>query len=62
MAWRVVINHEKCTGDGECVKVCPVSVFEVQGEKAVVVKEEECVGCESCVEACPSSAITVTEI
>jgi NAD-dependent dihydropyrimidine dehydrogenase PreA subunit len=61
MAWRVEIDEDKCTGDEECVNVCPVGVLEMQNDKAVVVNEDECLGCESCIEVCPSGAITVTE-
>jgi NAD-dependent dihydropyrimidine dehydrogenase PreA subunit len=62
MAWRVEIDEDKCTGDEECVNVCPVGVIEMQGDKAVVVAEDECLGCESCIEVCAAGAITVTEI
>jgi len=62
MSWRVEIDEEKCTGDEECVNVCPAGVLEMQGGKAAVVNEDECLGCESCVEVCPSAAITVTEL
>ena len=61
MSWNVIVNADKCTGDGECVDICPVEVYELQGSKAVPVKAEECLGCESCVEVCPSDAITVEE-
>ncbi len=47
MAWRVEVDTDKCTGDEECVNVCPVGVFEMQDEKAVPVNEDECLGCES---------------
>ena len=45
MAWRVEIDDDKCTGDEECVNVCPVGVMEMQNEKAVVINEDECLGC-----------------
>ena len=62
MAWKVTVDHDKCTGDGECVDVCPVEVYEIQDGKAVPVNEEECLGCESCVEVCEQDAITIEEI
>lgn len=62
MAWRVEVDAEKCTGDEECVNICPTGTFEMQDGKVVVVNEEECLGCESRIEACPSGAITVTEV
>ena len=37
MAWNVTVDHDKCTGDGECVDVCPVEVYELQDGKAVPV-------------------------
>ena len=61
MGWRVEVDEDKCTGDEECVNVCPVGVFEMKGDKANPVNEEECLGCESCIEVCPAGAITVTE-
>lgn len=61
MAWLVEVDEDKCTGDEECVNICPTGVFEMQGDKAVVVNPDECLGCESCIEACPSGAITLTE-
>ena len=62
MGWNVEIDEEKCTGDEECVNVCPSAVLEMEGGKAVVANTDECLGCESCVEVCPSGAITVTEV
>jgi NAD-dependent dihydropyrimidine dehydrogenase PreA subunit len=57
----VTVDNDKCVGDGNCVDVCPVQVFELQNEKAVVVNPDECLGCESCVEVCETGAITITE-
>ena len=62
MAFSVEVDADKCTGDEECVNVCPVGVFEMQGDKSVPVNEDECLGCESCIEVCEAGAITVTEI
>ena len=52
MGYTITIDTDKCTGDGECVDVCPVEVYELQDGKAVAVNEDECLGCESCVEVC----------
>ncbi len=57
----VTVDTEKCVGDGNCVDVCPVGVYELQDNKAVVVNGDECLGCESCLEVCETGAITVTE-
>lgn len=61
MGYSPVVDQDKCTGCGECVDVCPVEVFEMDGDKSSVAKPDECLGCESCVEVCESEAITVEE-
>ena len=58
----VAVDAEKCVGDGNCVDVCPVGVYELQDNKAVVINGDECLGCESCIEVCETGAITVTEV
>ncbi len=62
MAWQVEVDVDQCTGDEECVNVCPAGVLEMDGDKANPANVDECLGCESCVEVCPSAAITVTEM
>ncbi len=57
----VTVDAEKCVGDGNCVDVCPVQVFELQDNKAVPVNPDECLGCESCVEVCETGAINISE-
>lgn len=61
MAYNVIVDKDKCTGCGECVDVCPVSVYELQNNKSVPVNAEDCIGCEACVEVCPVDAITIEE-
>jgi NAD-dependent dihydropyrimidine dehydrogenase PreA subunit len=60
--WQVTVDKEKCTGDEECVDICPVDVFEMVDGKAEPVNMEDCEGCESCVEVCEEDAITVEEV
>lgn len=62
MGYRVLVDLEKCVGDGECAEICPVEVYQIQDGHAVAVHEEECLGCESCVEVCESGAIVVEEL
>lgn len=65
---KVKVDWEKCNGDGVCVEVCPVEVFELQNvpdfedtEKSVPVREDECILCMACVASCPTEAIAVEE-
>ena len=60
--YKVEVDQEKCIGCGECVDICPVDVYEMQGEKSVPVNADECIGCESCIEVCDQEAIIVTEV
>lgn len=60
--FRVTVDKDKCTGDAECVDVCPVDVYEMVDGKSDPVNADECLGCESCVEVCEAGAITVEEV
>ena len=62
MAYNVTVDNDKCNGDGECIDICPVAVYEMQEGKSVPVNADECLGCESCLEVCPTSAITIEEM
>ncbi|MGQ9538565.1 MAG: 4Fe-4S dicluster domain-containing protein [Candidatus Bathycorpusculaceae bacterium] len=75
MLWRglkvmpkVKVDWSKCNGDGVCVEVCPVNVFELKKlpeypdtQKSVPVRESDCIACMACVTSCPTQAITVEE-
>ncbi len=61
MGYRVIVDIDKCVGDGECVDVCPVEVYELKDGKAVATNMDECLGCESCVEVCEKEAIVIEE-
>ncbi len=49
-------DHEKCTGCGQCVDICPVQVIEMEGDFPSVDKEW-CIGCGVCAVPCPSGAV-----
>jgi len=54
---KITVDHDKCTGTGECVTACPVEIFELNGGKAVCKNLSECIECCACVNACPNNAI-----
>jgi NAD-dependent dihydropyrimidine dehydrogenase PreA subunit len=64
---RVAIVIESCAGIekcGECVKVCPVNVFEAEGNIPSVVEsnEDECTLCDLCIEACKKDALKIYKL
>ncbi len=62
MSYEVVVDTEKCVGCGECVDVCPVTVYELKDGKSNPANAEDCLGCESCVEVCAQDCIEVKEM
>jgi len=64
----VVVNWNRCSGKGTCIKVCPFGVFELQEikehpetVKAVPVNVENCTFCMKCIPACIEQALTITK-
>lgn len=53
-----IIYTRKCTGCGECVKICPQQAILLKENKASI-ESQRCIGCASCIAVCPSSAIDV---
>ncbi len=60
---EIFIDEEKCTGCGECIRVCPKGpriyrVIEKNSRKvAQVVDKSFCIGCTTCIMACRPKAI-----
>jgi len=53
-------DASKCTGIGDCVKICPVHAIEINGERASF-DQSKCIGCGKCVVTCPSGAIKLVQ-
>jgi len=49
---------------GGCVRVCPVSIFQKNGDKPAVVEKnlDECILCELCLQSCDPGAITIRKL
>ena len=60
---EIFIDPEKCTGCGECVRVCPKGpriyrIVEKNGKKVAELMDKSfCLGCTTCVASCPPKAI-----
>jgi NAD-dependent dihydropyrimidine dehydrogenase PreA subunit len=54
--YQAVLAAEKCKLHGNCVEVCPVSVFSIQDGRLGMYRER-CIGCGQCASACPEQAL-----
>ena len=66
---QVAVDQDTCNGDGICISVCPVSVFDwvdspghpTSEKKSDPVNETQCIFCRACEVQCPTQAIMITE-
>jgi 2-oxoglutarate ferredoxin oxidoreductase subunit delta len=63
---KIIIDPERCKGDGLCVDLCPVHVFqfrivstEPERKQTIVANADSCICCKICEVNCPSQAIRV---
>jgi uncharacterized protein (DUF169 family)/NAD-dependent dihydropyrimidine dehydrogenase PreA subunit len=61
----IEIDPEKCTGCGQCVELCPLSVLEIvtsgDSVKIAPAHPEFCWACMTCSGKCPGSAISIRQ-
>ncbi|MGM0380777.1 MAG: ATP-binding protein [bacterium] len=55
------IDHEKCTGCGDCIPACPEGALQLIEGKARLVSDLFCDGLGACVGECPEDAMKITE-
>ena len=55
------VDHEICTGCGECLGACSLEAIQLVDKQAVI-DDAICTACEACIEACPNQAITTQSI
>ncbi len=59
---NILIDTDKCTGCGNCVKVCKDFSLEISNNKAIISQDSifGCVGCGHCMAICKSGAIKIS--
>lgn len=58
---NTIIDKEKCTGCGLCIKVCPHETLSLVDGKAAVTGDTS-LNCGHCMAACPAGAVRVTSL
>ena len=69
MAYRHIIDNDRCKGCGLCVTVCPKKVLEMSEEvnsmgyfPVYQARPDDCIFCTACCIMCPDVAITITKV
>jgi ferredoxin len=58
-----MVTLVKCTGCGNCVRVCTASntVITIENNKAIITYPNNCEGCRVCENACEFGAISIVD-
>ncbi len=55
-----VVEDRRCTGCGDCVRVCPVDCLGLHWDLPYLEHPRRCISCDLCAELCPEGAIALT--
>lgn len=61
MSDQIGIDHDRCTGCGSCVEVCPYRLFFIEGDKAVI-QNKDCFLCGHCRAVCLTGAVVIKDL
>ena len=64
---QIKIDYDKCGEPNECeewVRICPVNIFKMEGDRPVVIEEneDECTLCELCLQTGVPGTITIVKL
>jgi ferredoxin len=52
-----VLNASRCTGCGDCVRICPTDCIEMAGALPWIPRPRDCIACAACIAICPEDAL-----
>jgi NAD-dependent dihydropyrimidine dehydrogenase PreA subunit len=52
-----VMDPRRCTGCGDCIRICPTQCLVAVNRLPVVTANFACIRCEACVFVCPTQAV-----
>lgn len=55
------LDETRCTGCGDCVRLCPADCLAMAGRLPWLPRPRDCISCAVCVLICPVSALTIAE-